>query len=133
MSAAVITLQAMVGGSLRRVRGAGPLAVLAGIVAQSAAFVLWSDELLAAERRPHLASPIRCGPAGLLAIGAGGALAARRPETEDEVAEDELGARGGLLPGAVFVLLIAALVWAGFAEPPLGARLMLAVASSPAA
>ena len=126
VSAAVITLQAMVGGSLRRVRGAGPLAVLAGIVAQSAAFVLWSDELLAAgASHTTLADPLWVG--GLLAIGAGGALAARRPETAEEVAEDELGARGGLLPGAVFVLLIATLVWAGFAEPPLGARLMLAV------
>jgi diguanylate cyclase (GGDEF)-like protein len=126
VSAAVITMQAMVGGSLRRVRGAGPLAVLAGIVAQSIAFVLWSDELLAAvPSHTSLADPLWV--LGLLAIGAGGALAARRPEAADDAAEAELGVRGGLLPGAVFVIVVAALVWAGFAEPPLGASLMLAV------
>ena len=127
VSAAVITLQAMVGGSLRRVRGAGPLAVLAGIVAQSVAFVLWSRRAARGRAPPTPPSRTRCGSAGCWPSAPAARSPHAGPRRPRRSAEDELGARGGLLPGAVFVLLIAALVWAGFAEPPLGARLMLAV------
>jgi diguanylate cyclase (GGDEF)-like protein len=125
VSAAVVTLQAMVGGSLRRVRGPGARLVLVGIVAQAVAFIAWSGDLLA---QHYVAGGSPTDPlwaAGLLAIGLGGVVAAGSRETV-EPADDQLGARGGVLPAAVFVLLVSALVRAGFGEPPLGARLMLA-------
>src|SRR5215208_1388202 len=46
VTAAVLTLQAMIGGALRRARTPGLGVVLAGIVAQAAAFIAWSGQLL---------------------------------------------------------------------------------------
>jgi len=125
VSAAVVTLQAMLGGSLRAVRGPGPRLVLIGIVAQAVAFVAWSQQLLRGHYVAGASVSDALFVAGLLAIAAGGLLAARLGEPP-EPAHDELGARGGVLPAAVFLLLVAALVRAGFGEPALGARLMLA-------
>ena len=48
VSAAILTLQVMVGGSLRQIRGPGPRLVLLGIVIQAVAFILWSEQLLTA-------------------------------------------------------------------------------------
>ena len=45
---------------------------------------------------------------GLLAIGAGGALAARAPEAE--ASAEEPGLRGGILPAALFLVLLGALL-----------------------
>ena len=123
VSAAVLTLQVMVGGSLRQVRGPGPRLVLLGIVMQAIAFIFWSHQLLHAsyEMGATLIDPLWV--AGLLAIGAGGVLAARRPEPP--VLGDEMSRRGGILPAVTFALLIAALVNVGFHEHTHGARLML--------
>ena len=125
VSAAVVTLQAMLGGSLRRVCGPGARLVLVGIVAQAVAFVAWSEELLRGPYVPGASASDALFVAGLLAIAAGGLLAARRGEPADSH-HDDLGARGGVLPATVFVLLLAALVRAGFDQPAVGARLMLA-------
>ena len=126
VSAAVLTLQVMVGGSLRQVRGPGPRLVLLGIVLQAVAFIFWSEQLLeqSYSMGATLIDPLWV--AGLLAIGAGGVLAAGRPEPP--VVTDEMSRRGGILPAATFALLIAALVHMGFEQesPPLGAQLMLA-------
>src|SRR5690242_20274240 len=46
VSAAMLTLQAMIGGSLRRVHGPGPRLVLFGIVMQAIAFIGWGGKLL---------------------------------------------------------------------------------------
>src|SRR5215218_387405 len=126
VSAAVLTLQVMVGGSLRQVRGPGPRLVLLGIVLQAVAFIFWSEELL---HQSYVMGATLIDPlwvAGLLAIGAGGVLAGGRPEPP--VVADEMSRRGGILPAATFALLIAALVHMGFEQesPPLGAQLMLA-------
>src|SRR5215210_4370260 len=126
VSAAVLTLQVMVGGSLRQVRGPGPRLVLLGIVLQGVAFIFWSEQLL---EQSYTMGATLIDPlwvAGLLAIGAGGVLAAGRPEPP--VVTDEMSRGGGILPAATFALLIAALVHMGFEQdtPPLGAQLMLA-------
>ena len=91
VSAAVITLQAMVGGSLRRVRGPGPLAVLAGIVAQAVAFVLWSDQLLAASYVDGRPPRTRCGSAGC-SRSAPAARSPRAARAGGRRRDDELGA-----------------------------------------
>ena len=114
----------MVGGSLRQVRGPGPRIVLLGMVIQAVAFIAWTDQLLDVSyvMGKTLVDPLWV--VGLLAIGAGGVLAGRRPEPP--VDTDEMSRRGGILPAATFVALIAALVHAGFEDPPLGAQLTLA-------
>src|SRR5215208_7647344 len=124
VSAAILTLQVMVGGSLRLIRGPGPRLVLLGIVIQAVAFILWSEQLLQADyvMGETVVDPLWV--AGLLAIGAGGVLAGRRPEPP--VTADEMSRRGGVLPSITFIGLVAALVQAGFEDPPLGAQLTLA-------
>jgi diguanylate cyclase (GGDEF)-like protein len=124
VSAAVLTLQVMVGGSLRQVRGPGPRLVLLGIVMQAVAFIFWSEELL---HQSYVMGATLIDPlwvAGLLAIGAGGVLAGGRPEPP--VVADEMSRRGGILPAATFALLVGALVHMGLEDPPLGSQLMLA-------
>jgi diguanylate cyclase (GGDEF)-like protein len=125
VSAAVLTLQAMVGGSLRGARGPGLQLVLTGIVAQATAFILWSQLLL--DQRyvvgESLIDPLWV--VGLLAIAAGGALSAYSHET-DAAPAHEPGTRGGLLPAATFVVLIGELVRSEFQETPLAAHLALA-------
>jgi diguanylate cyclase (GGDEF)-like protein len=123
VAAAVVTLQAIMGGSLRPVRGPGPRVVLAGIVAQAAAFITWSGALLDDRYVPGdlVADPLWV--VGLLAIGAGGALAARTPEPVAPADGDD--ARGGILPAAMFMLLVGALVRSGVEGAPLPPRLTL--------
>jgi diguanylate cyclase (GGDEF)-like protein len=123
VSAAVLTLQAMVGGSLRQIRGPGPRLVLLGIVMQAVAFIFWSHQLLHADYVTGVTLVDPLWVTGLLAIGAGGVLAARRPEPR--VGADEMSRRGGILPAATFAVLVAALVGVGVHADWHGARLML--------
>jgi diguanylate cyclase (GGDEF)-like protein len=123
VSAAVLTLQVMVGGSLRQIRGPGPRLVLLGIVMQALAFIFWSHDLLHASYVMGSSAIDPLWVVGLLAIGAGGVLAGRRPEPR--VRADEMSRRGGILPAVTFALLVAALVHIGFEEPERGAHLML--------
>jgi hypothetical protein len=107
VSAAILTLQAIVGGSLRRSRSAASLLVFGGIVAQAIAFILWSHQLL---RQSYDVGATILDPlwaCGLIAIGVGGMLAARSRDTETEV--DGPSRHGGVLPAAMFLVLIAAL------------------------
>jgi diguanylate cyclase (GGDEF)-like protein len=127
VSAAIVTLQAMIGGSLRHVDGPGPRLVLAGIVGQAVAFILWSKQLLDGHYVLGHTIDDPLWLAGLVAIGAGGLLAARaggdgaaRQEHQDTTPW------GGVLPAGVFLLLIAALVKAQLAGSSVGARLTLA-------
>jgi diguanylate cyclase (GGDEF)-like protein len=53
---------------------------------------------------------------GLIAIGAGGALAARRPEPETST--EEPGLRGGVLPAGLFLILLGALLRARLEDAP---------------
>ena len=124
VSAAVLTMQAMIGGALRRAVGPGLRLVLAGTVAQAAAFILWSNQLLAGTYAvgSTLIDPLWV--VGMLAIGAGGVQAGGDPEPPSHA--EEPGARGALLPALTFFVLMAALVRASFDPPPAGARLVLA-------
>ena len=124
-SAAMLLLQAMVGGTLHRLRGAGSQLVLGGLVAQAIAFISWSDQLLSDTyvTGTTLVDPLFT--AGLLAMAAGGVLAARRPEPA--AGRDETGRRGGLLPGVMFFLLLAALIYGGFTHPVVGHQLPLVI------
>jgi diguanylate cyclase (GGDEF)-like protein len=126
VAAALLTLQAMIGGSLRRDRSAASLLILGGIVAQAVAFILWSHQLLRGTNVPggSLLSPLWV--IGLIAIAIGGLLAARDPDAVDVV--EEPGRRGGVLPAAMFILLTAALVRAWFSHAPRGAVVVLAAA-----
>jgi diguanylate cyclase (GGDEF)-like protein len=128
VSAAVLTLQAMVAGSLRDVRGGGVRLVLAGIAAQAVAFILWSPQLLDGDYVPGgtLVDPLWV--LGLVTIAAGGLLAAGDARRAEPVGREPRGRdRGGILPALTFLLLLAAQVQGTFREPPLGARLALAV------
>ena len=125
VSAAILTLQAIVGGSLRRSRSTASLLVLGGIIAQAVAFILWSEQLL---RQSYVTGGSVLDPLwvlGLLAIGAGGVLAAHRPEPV--IAVGEPSRRGGVLPASMFVVLIGALVHAWLSGAPTGAGITLVV------
>ena len=124
-SAAVLTLQAMVGGSLNPIRGGGPRLVLAGLAMQAVAFISWSDQLLTAT---YVTGNTLVDPLfgiGLVTIAAGGVLAARRPEPV--ATADETSRRGGVLPGATFFVLLGALIHGDFAHPVVSAQLPLAM------
>ena len=124
-SAAMLTLQAMVGGTLHPIRGAGTQLVLAGLVAEAIAFISWADQLLSDSyvTGRTLVDPLFT--VGLLAMAAGGVLAGRRPEPAAEL--DETGRRGGVLPGVVFFVLTAALIHGGFTRPVLAHQLPLVI------
>ena len=110
VSAAILTLQAIVSGSMRRSRSMESLLVFGGIVAQAIAFILWSHQLLL---QTYVTGTTILDPLwafGLIAIGVGGMLASR---AEDDTAEVEGPSRhGGILPAAMFGVLIAALAHA---------------------
>jgi diguanylate cyclase (GGDEF)-like protein len=108
VSAAVVTLQAMIAGSLRGRSWAFPL-VLGGIVAQAIAFIFWSRSLLLGDSDLGAVVLSPLWVLGLFAIAIGGARAAHHPEVPAAGTEGPTE-RGGILPGAMFLLLIAALI-----------------------
>jgi diguanylate cyclase (GGDEF)-like protein len=108
VSAAVLALQALLGGAVTSVRSLSSRLVLAGIIAQAFSFIMWSEQLLDQSYVPGRTVLDPVWVLGLIAIGAGGALAACRPEPDDS--DEEPGLRGGILPAGLFLLLLAALV-----------------------
>jgi diguanylate cyclase (GGDEF)-like protein len=121
--AAVVTLQAIIGGALRGYRRSVAGLVMGGLAAEAVAFGLWSPQLLAGSYVPGhtLIDPLFV--LGLLMIGAGGTLSARRVEIAPEATEPARS--GGVLPGLMFVLLMAALVDANLRSAPAGVTLVL--------
>ena len=123
VAAAVLMLQAMIGGTLRGSRSAVLRLVLGGMIAQAVAFALWSRQLLAGTYVPGhtLLDPLWV--VGLVVIGVGGLIASRRPE---EILEgDEPAQHGGILPAAMFLTLIAGLIVALLTHSPSGAAITL--------
>jgi diguanylate cyclase (GGDEF)-like protein len=106
VAAAVVMLQSMVSGSLRTNRTAPSRFVLAGMAAEAVAFSLWSIQLLGNSYVPGATLLDPLFVIGLLAIAAGGVLAARVPEDAAEL--NEPAKHGGALPATMFVLLLAA-------------------------
>jgi diguanylate cyclase (GGDEF)-like protein len=123
VSAAVLTLQALIGGTLATLRRSAPGLVLCGLVAQALAFSLWSVQLLDQTYQPGRSPLDPLWVFGLLAIAAGGFLASRRP-TPPMLAE-EPSRWGGVLPAVTFGLLVAALVRARLHHYPAGATTTL--------
>jgi diguanylate cyclase (GGDEF)-like protein len=115
----------MIAGALHGIRGGGVQLVLAGIVVQAVAFILWSDQLLDGTYVPGRTLIDPLWVVGLIAIGAGGLVAARAPHARARVAEP--GDRGGIVPALTFLILLVAQIRAGFTDPPLGAKVALAV------
>jgi GGDEF domain-containing protein len=98
--------------------------VLGGVAAQALAFILWSQQLLEQSYVPGQSLLDPLWVVGLLPIGVGAALTVRAPAATITVGEPSH--RGGLLPTAMFVVLLAALVQARFAYAPAGAEIALA-------
>jgi diguanylate cyclase (GGDEF)-like protein len=123
ISAAVLMLQAMIGGSLAGSRSRALPVTLGGMVAQAVAFSLWSVQLLAGTYTPGATLLDPLWVVGLVAIGAGALLAARAPEEFAEL--DEPAKRGGVLPAVMFAALLAGLVSAALSDAPVGAVITL--------
>jgi len=124
--AAILTLQAIVGGSLRGNRSKALLLVLGGIIAQALAFILWSHELLRQTNGPGNSWLSPLWVIGLISIGVGGLLASWRTGTEIDI--EEPSRHGGVLPAAMFIVLIVALLQAWLTDAPRGAVVTLATA-----
>jgi diguanylate cyclase (GGDEF)-like protein len=123
VSAAMLMLQAMIGGSLAGSRSRALPVVLGGMSTVAVAFALWSIQLLSQTYTPGATLLDPLWVVGLVAIGAGGVLAARAPE---EVAEfDEPAKRGGVLPAVLFALLLAAQIRARLNVSPSPAVLVV--------
>jgi diguanylate cyclase (GGDEF)-like protein len=116
VSAAVLGLQAMVGGAVNSVRSTAARLVLGGMMAQAFAFIMWTHQLLDRTYAPGRTMLDPMWVLGLIAIGAGGALAARRPEPETST--EEPGLRGGVLPAGLFLILLGALLRARLEDAP---------------
>jgi diguanylate cyclase (GGDEF)-like protein len=122
-TAAVLMLQAMVAGALRTQRTPAVMLVLGGMSAQAVAFIFWSSQLL---RGAYVSGNTLLDPLwviGLIAIGAGGVLASRRPDPQPKAQEP--GDRGGILPTALFGLVVVALIKSQLDHSDLSVRLAL--------
>jgi diguanylate cyclase (GGDEF)-like protein len=108
VSAAVLALQALIGGGASSVRSLPSRLGLAGVMAQAAAFIMWSEQLLDQTYRAGASMLDPTWVLGLIAIGAGGAFSARQLEPEGSTKEP--GVRAGILPATLFLLLLGALV-----------------------
>jgi diguanylate cyclase (GGDEF)-like protein len=124
LSAAVLLLQAMIGGSLSASRSRALPVTLAGMTVQAGAFALWSVQLLNQSYNPGSTLLDPLWVLGLVTIGAGGYLAARSPEAVAEL--DEPAKRGGVLPAAMFSVVLLALARAAVTDAPDGALIILA-------
>lgn len=122
--AAVLMAQAMIGGSLAGSRSRALPVTLGGMVAQAVAFSLWSVQLLNGTYVPGATALDPLWVLGLVAIGAGGHLAARAPEAVSEL--DEPAKRGGVLPALLFAVLSVNVVVVALQAGPTGALLTLA-------
>ena len=116
VSAAVLALQALLGGAVTSVRSLASRLTLAGIIAQAFSFIMWSQQLLGQSYVPGKTVLDPVWALGLIAIGAGGALAAARPEPE--ASAEEPGLRGGILPAALFLVLLGALLHSRLTHAP---------------
>jgi Diguanylate cyclase, GGDEF domain len=108
VSAAVLALQALLGGAVTSVRSLPSRLVLVGIIAQAFSFIMWSEQLLGRSYVPGATVLDPIWVLGLIVIGAGGALAVARPEPDASTAEP--GLRGGILPAVLFLVVLAACV-----------------------
>jgi diguanylate cyclase (GGDEF)-like protein len=116
VSAAVLALQAIVGGAASSVRLLPARLGLSAVMVQALAFILWSAQLLDGTYHSGATLIDPMWVLSLIAIGASGALSARQHEAEASAREP--GLRGGLLPAGLFVVLLGALVRARVEHAP---------------
>jgi diguanylate cyclase (GGDEF)-like protein len=116
VSAAVLALQALIGGGVSTVRLLPARLGLVGVMAQAAAFIMWSEQLLDRTYHPGSSMLDPIWVLGLIAVGAGGAFSAR--QLEPETSSKEPGLRAGILPATLFLLLLGALVRALLKHAP---------------
>jgi diguanylate cyclase (GGDEF)-like protein len=116
-SATILIVQAMVGGALRGLRGRLSLRlVLAGTVAISLAFMLWSVQLLRGTYVPGTSVLDPLWVVGLGAISIGGLMTAEDPESPPVLEEpDHMGV---VLPAGMFIFLVCVLVTAVIVGAP---------------
>ncbi|HET6865387.1 MAG TPA: diguanylate cyclase [Solirubrobacteraceae bacterium] len=116
VSAAVLALQAIVGGAASSVRLLPARLGLSAVMVQALAFILWSAQLLDGTYHSGATVIDPMWVLSLIAIGAAGALSAR--QLEAEASAQEPGLRGGILPAGLFVVLLGALVRARMEHAP---------------
>ena len=124
VAAAVVMLQAIIGGALRGYRRSVVWLVMGGMAAVALGFSLWTPQLLAGTYVPGATLLDPLWVLGLVMIAAGGLLAARG--REDACEANEPARRGGVLPGLMFLLLLAGLLQARATDAPAGVEAMLA-------
>lgn len=124
-AAAMTTLQAVLGGRLRGVRERSMQLALGGILAQAWAFAVWSVQLLQGSYVPGRSPLDPLWVLGLISIGAGGLLAARRPEEAVELEEHSHLAL--VLPSAMMGVLLVALAIAALDDAPAPASIALRI------
>ncbi len=125
VSATVLMLQAMLAGTLRGARTLSMRLVLAGMVVQSFAFILWSGMLLNATYRPGSSPLDPLWVVGLSTIAVGGVLAARRPEAVARL--EEPTTLGVVLPAGMFLALAARRPHSAVIGIPAGGLLVLRI------
>ena len=123
VAATVLMLDAVVGGGLRRLSAPGIRLVLSGIAAQALAFTLWCDKLLNRTYSPGHTWLDRLWVLGLAGIAIGGLVAARRPE--EYMTPEEPTSRSAILPGAMLVVLLLAIVQARVSQAPIIVKVIL--------
>ena len=132
-SATILTLQAMLGGALRGLQRPSLRLVLGGTATISFAFMLWSSQLLRGTYVPGTSVLDPLWVVGLGAIGIGGLLAARDPESPPALEEPNY--LGVVLPAGMFTVLFVALLLEAIsgASIPVDANLVLGLLCSGAA
>jgi diguanylate cyclase (GGDEF)-like protein len=121
IAAAVLTLQAAIGGVTGVHEAPGVRLVLAGFLIQALAFSLWSIQLLDNSYVPggSLLDPLWV--LGLGAIAVGSLHTARRPE--QVLVVEEPSYRGGILPVGMCLILPFTLLQTRVIDTPIGIRL----------
>jgi diguanylate cyclase (GGDEF)-like protein len=124
VAAAVVMLQAIIGGALRGYRRSVVWLIMGGLVTDALGFCLWAPQLLARTYVPGATPLDPLWVLGLIMIAVGGVLSARRVENANE--SNEPDRRGGVLPALMFLLLLAALFQTHVEHAPAGVGATLA-------
>jgi diguanylate cyclase (GGDEF)-like protein len=121
IAAAVLTIQAVVGGVSGVLHTRAVRLLLLGIMVQAITFSLWSIQLLKTDYVPgdSLLDPLWV--LGLALIGIGGLLAARRPEPV--VVVEEPTYRSGIVPAGMFLILPLTMLQKTVSDAPIGIRI----------
>ena len=125
IAAAVLTLQAIVGGALRRLDVTAARLVMGGVAAVALAFILWSTQLLDRTYVPGRTLLDPLWVLGLSSIAVGGLVAARHPEEAAEPQEPTY--RSGIVPAGMFLILPVALIQPRVAHAPMGIKIAIEV------